>query len=314
MAKKPSKQTKAEADVKDTASPSGFAHSFPNRSRGEADILPVARRLGKLMSASLKATFQPLAEEALSVTCEDARIAEHSEWLEELPETTALAFYQLPPMKGRMAVRMPHELIAALVDAFFGGSIARGKPRKAGFSSSDTRLMHRVAQNLTPQIGMAWGQLGPFRCLAAGVTDDLEDVRLAHSPDAPLMVQPFTFSYPGKVSFTVDCIYSVEMIQSAREFFTSARPEETSPADPAWREAMGLAVAEAFLPVRSVLARPSMTMNQLANLKPGDLIPIAHARNLQLLVGDRPFARGTIGEQNGLAAFRIEHFEQGKSQ
>ena len=288
-----------------------FAHSFPRRATGEADVLPIARRMGKLLCQSLRQSFQPLAEERLTVEAQEPQVVEHDAWAAKRKGPTGFAFYQLPPMKGRMAMLLPQDLIAALVDAFFGGSISRGKSTKSNFSSSDLRLMHRIAQNTAPEIGAAWSQIGPFRCVAAGFTDDEEEARIAKG-DAPLLLQPFTLAYPGGVKFTIECVYPVEMIQSGREFCTTAKPEETSSADPAWRQAMGLAIAESYLPVRSVMARPSMTMNQLANLKEGDIISIPNVRNLQLLIGDRPFARGNIGEQNGMAAFRIDHFEQGK--
>ena len=81
--------------------------------------------------------------------------------------------------------------------------------------------------------------------------------------------------------------------------------------DPAWRDQMSKALAHVTLPARSVLARPVLTLPQLAELKPGDIIPIPPARNLPLIIGDRIFARGSLGEQNGLAAFRIETIERG---
>jgi flagellar motor switch protein FliM len=309
---KPAKVAAKKGAADKTPEPGQIAHSFPRRSTGEADVLPIARRLGKLMCQSLRQAFQPLAEERLAVEPEEPQVVSHDDWWDKRESPTGYAFYQLPPMKGRMAMLLPQDLIAALVDAFFGGSISRGKSAKKGFSSSDLRLMHRIAQSGATEIGIAWAQIGPFRCIAAGFTDDEEEVMIAKG-DAPLLVQPFTLTYPGNVSFTIECVYPVDMIQSAREFCTTARPEETAAADPAWHQAMGQAVAETWLPVRSVMARPSMTMNELANLKEGDIISIPNVRNLQLLIGDRPFARGNIGEQNGMAAFRIDHFEQGKT-
>lgn len=308
---KPAKAASKKAAGNTAPLAAEIAHSFPRPATGEADVLPIARRLGKLMCHSLRQAFQPLAEDRLTVTPEDAAVVPHDDWWDKRESPTGFAFYQIPPMKGRMALLLPQDLIAALVDAFFGGSISRGKAAKKGFSPSDLRLMHRIVQNGATEIGVAWAQIGPFRCVAAGFTDDEEEAKIAKG-DAPLLVQPFTLSYPGDVNFTIECVYPAEMIQSAREFCTTAKPDEIAATDPAWRQAMGAAVAETRLPVRSVLARPSMTMNQLANLKEGDIISIPNVRNLQLLIGDRPFARGNIGEQNGMAAFRIDHFEQGK--
>ncbi|MBH9538595.1 FliM/FliN family flagellar motor switch protein [Novosphingopyxis sp. YJ-S2-01] len=299
------------SEEKSAAMPASAAHHFPRRDSSEADVMPIARRTAKRLASGLRTALQPLANERLNVTPDQARLEIHRDWLSAQGSSMGLAFYQLPPMKGRMALRLPHDLIAALVDAFFGGSIARGKSKKADYSATDMRLMHRIAGAIAPQLGAAWAEFGPFRCLSAGLTDDPDEARLAKRDEDELLIQPFELSYPGNVRFIIDLVYPVDMIQSAREELAGAPSAETMPADPMWRQDLGRALNEVFLPVRSVLARPTMTLPELANLKPGDIIPIPPARNLPLLIGDRTFARGSLGEQNGLAAFRIDTIEKG---
>ncbi len=304
-AEKSAPQSAGMADVQAERS-----HSFPRRDCQAADVAPIMRRTAKQLAGGLRSAFQPLATERLVVTPGEARSEPHDGWLKAQGTSMGLAFYQLPPMKGRMALRLPHDLIAALVDAFFGGSITRSKAAKTGYSTTDLRLMHRIATSVGPQLSAAWAEFGPFRCLPAGLTDDPEEAKLA-SADAPLVIQPFTLAYANDVSFTVELIYPAAMVQSAREDWCAHPAAETVRADPAWREDLGCALSDVYIPVRSVLARPTLTLPELAALKPGDIIPIPPARNLPLIVGDRTFARGSLGEQNGLAAFRIDYIEKG---
>jgi flagellar motor switch protein FliM len=63
-----------------------------------------------------------------------------------------------------------------------------------------------------------------------------------------------------------------------------------------------------------VLARPNLSLAELMQLKAGDVIPVNIARSLPLIVGDRIVAHGTIGEQEGRAAFQIEKLVQGQDQ
>lgn len=305
MSKQPSPSAPVAPDVTQ-----GAAHSFPRRDSSEADVMPIARRTAKLLAGGLRTALQPLASERLAVTPEQAIIDTHDSWLAAQGHSMGLAFYQLPPMKGRLALRLGHDLIAALVDAFFGGSISRGKTKKTDYAPADLRLMQRIADSLAMPIGAAWGEFGSFRCLVAGLTDDPEEAKIAKG-DAPLMIQPFTLTFAGTTSFTIDIIYPIAMIQSARDEWSASQGPEAVASDPAWRHDMAGAMAEVFVPVRSILARPTMTLPELANLKPGDIIPIPPAQNIPLIIGDRTFARGSLGEQNGLAAFRIDHIQKG---
>src|SRR3546814_2029603 len=60
------------------------------------------------------------------------------------------------------------------------------------------------------------------------------------------------------------------------------------------------------LPVRSILAEPSMPLHAIVALKPGDVIPISLPEELHLLVERTTFGVGTPGEANGNAAIQIK--------
>jgi len=73
-----------------------------------------------------------------------------------------------------------------------------------------------------------------------------------------------------------------------------------------WRWRLGQALEQVSLPVRSVLARPEISVAELLALKPGDVIPITLPPRTPLLAGARRIADGVIGEQDGRAALMIE--------
>ena len=103
-----------------------------------------------------------------------------------------------------------------------------------------------------------------------------------------------TFIYPQATLRPVEGALSVKV------------RDDSSPIDNEWRQRLSYAVEDVRLPVRSVLARPELTMGQLMALKPGDVIPINLAAKVPLLVGSKRFAEGTIGEQEGRAALLVE--------
>jgi flagellar motor switch protein FliM len=87
---------------------------------------------------------------------------------------------------------------------------------------------------------------------------------------------------------------------------TKVHDDDDSSSNDAWRRRLGHALAQVSLPVRSVLARPEISVAGLLALKPGDVIPITLAPRTPLLAGSRRIAEGVIGEQEGRAALMIE--------
>ena len=72
-----------------------------------------------------------------------------------------------------------------------------------------------------------------------------------------------------------------------------------------------VALRDVRLPVRSVLARPEISLVKLLSLEVGDIISLTIPRNVPVTVAGRNFAYGSIGEANGNAAIMIERIEEG---
>ena len=82
-------------------------------------------------------------------------------------------------------------------------------------------------------------------------------------------------------------------------------------ATPEWAGALNKALRDVRLPVRSVLARPEISLVKLLALEVGDIIPLGMPRHVPVTVAGRSFALGSIGEANGNAAIMIDHIEKG---
>jgi flagellar motor switch protein FliM len=73
------------------------------------------------------------------------------------------------------------------------------------------------------------------------------------------------------------------------------------------------ALGEVRIDARSVLARPTLSVSEVLNLKTGDVIPISLPAMVPLLVAGRQIALGKIGEQDGRAALKVEKVEGRRS-
>jgi flagellar motor switch protein FliM len=64
-------------------------------------------------------------------------------------------------------------------------------------------------------------------------------------------------------------------------------------------------IKDAEIEIGSVLAKPQLTLGQLLNLKPGDVIPIDMPRSVDLCVDNLPIFSGSFGVSNGQNAVKI---------
>lgn len=305
MAAKTPKKAKAQTTNK-------VAHSFITHDRNQIDVQPMLKRVARPLGKALLNSIGALSTSKLTLEAGDIRSESCADWYGAAAEPAAYALYQLAPVKGAAAIRFNADLITTLVDTFFGGGVGTPSRAISEFSRTDMRLIHRLANIFAEELGKSWAAMGTFRCTLAGISTDAEDAQIAPAV-TPLIIQPIELIYPGDIRFTIDIAYPLEMAQSAKEIAAPTQSASDGAAvDPLWQRQMASALNQVHLPARTVLAQPSMTLPQLAQLKAGDMISIPPARNLPLLIGDKIFARGSMGEQNGMAAFRIDHIEKGQ--
>jgi len=309
----PATKTRDEAKVEaETAAPErrGAQHSFARPDAEQKTVVPVLRRVARHLASGIRAALEPISGARIRIDAPEPEFTQFDSWADRQEELCSLSIYQLSPMKGRMLMSLEPRMVAAMVDAFFGGTIRDSGIVKREFTQTDIRLIGRLALAIGDRISAAWSEFGDFSCTPVGHATNADGARIA-GQSARMVTQRFRLTFPQNIRFEIELIYPLEGLQGLDELILQAGPDESRAADPIWRERMGGALGDVYLPVRSVLARPTLSLPELAELKPGDIIPISAPRSLPLLIGERVFARGTLGEQNGLAAFRIEHIERG---
>ncbi|WP_017672133.1 FliM/FliN family flagellar motor switch protein [Blastomonas sp. AAP53] len=285
-------------------------HSFAKADADQKTVVPVLRRVGRSLCAGFRAALEPIAGVKLRIDAHDPEFTQFDAWCDRQAELVSISQFMLSPMQGRVLLRMEPVFVSAMLDAFFGGAPRETSTPKKEFTQTDIRLIGRLARAIGERISISWNEVGNFSWQPAGHSTTVDGARVA-APTARMVVQRFRITLPGNVRYELEIVYPLDGLQAAEQCLTPAGFSDERLPDPAWRDQLSKSLAHVTLPARSVLARPVLTLPQLADLKPGDIIPIPPARNLPLIIGDRIFARGSLGEQNGLAAFRIETIERG---
>jgi flagellar motor switch protein FliM len=123
-------------------------------------------------------------------------------------------------------------------------------------------------------------------------------------------VSRFTVTpWPGQSSI-LEILYPVASLRSVEHELVAKSHDEASVRGSEWRERLAAAVGEVRVQARTVLARPQLSLSELMQLQPGDVIPVSLPARVPLLVEGRRIAVGAVGEHDGRAALKIEKMEQ----
>ncbi len=266
-------------------------------------------RIGDRLARSMRQTIASLGCNDIVVTAGEIQLTTFGAFRIDQKSPDAFCLFQMDPMKSGMLMELPVELIAQLVDIFFGGAGEKGSARKE-FSSAELRLIQRLGEQFAPQIAASWADIAAVNVSFTGFSVDLADAGFARDHD--LIIKQSLVLRSGQIAgLTVNCIYHSAALRQFGALAKDAQPNIASANDPLWRDLLTEAVMQVRLPMRSIFARPELSLSQLLNLAVGDVIPVCLPQFLPIAVAGRQFAHGTVGESGGRLAIRIEKIEEG---
>lgn len=235
------------------------------------------------------------------LTVGTVRTIAFADWKASLPAGVAVARFDADPLKDGLLLSVPATTIAALMDIFYGGEGAIDATQ-AGLGAAGRQFFGRLAGVIGATIDTAWADVGGIAARLEHCAYAAEDVAFNESADM-LVVQTFDHARHG----TVEIVYPLAALRG----LTKPAALTTRCPDPIWRKRLSDAVMQTRLPVRTIIARPTVPLGRLMALAPGDVIPVLLPTSVPLTVAGRLLAHGSIGEANGRAAFKISTIDHG---
>jgi flagellar motor switch protein FliM len=262
-------------------------------------------RLGEKLGRRLRGVLEPLVGSRPDVEVQPVAVMDFSNWAQDVPRSSSMSVYRALPLKGNMLMRLDAGMISTLVDCFYGGVGNRTMPARAEFTPTEDRLIARLSQAIVEQLATCWQDVVPLD-IALGTREIGVGFACASPATEQMVVQRFTICLIRNEEWPIDLVFPLAALRAVEALTGSKVHDENVVTDPIWQTCLERQMANIRLPARTVLARPSLSLTELIQLQPGDVIPVHINRNLPLIVGDRIIAQGSIGEQDGRAAFMIE--------
>lgn len=284
--------------------------------RGESQapmMLSGLDRLGEKLGRRIRALVEPICGVRPQVEAQDAQLLDFAAWSAQVPAFTSISIYRISPLKGQVLLRMDAAMISTLVDCFYGGIGNRPLPPRGEFTPTEDRLIARLSESLLARLVETWADILPLEP-ALIMRETGVGFAASAQPGDQMVVQRFMISITRDQLWPVDLVFPLAALRAVEPLMGTKLPADDEQSDPVWQARIARRMRDIRLPARTVLARPNLSLAELMQLKVGDVIPVTIGRSLPLIVGNRIVARGSIGEQDGRAAFQIEKIVQGPDQ
>ena len=263
----------------------------------------VERRLDGLLARHLSNIIE------CKMTVEMGDSAKHSldDWLSSQAEDSVYLEFHQGASETPILVRITRTFLTASVDCFFGGQFD-GQGRSTGeLKASEIAMIDRLAGAIASVLTNAWSALCDITVRYSGCYLRSEEIELDLDEET-VFVSSTSVTLSGHKIAAMDILQTLDGLIAIEPQLNRPHHKTTNEIDPAWKASLKDSVEQIYLPVRSVLGRPTMRLSELSRLAVGDILPVAPTDNVPLIIGDRIFAHGSLGEQNGGVAFEIKQF------
>jgi flagellar motor switch protein FliM len=268
-----------------------------------AGRVPALESIAERMVSLLSLTGRKFFRRNVEVTTEPARAVRWGTYVRRLPIPTSLNVLELKPLKLKGVLSLSADFVFVLVDLFFGGE---GKGERSAeqvdLTPMELRMTRKFIDAIATDMKEAWrpfvdidfllvqSETNPIFASVAGASDIVSITR-------------FVFVMDDR-EFAFEVVLPATLVDPTR-FLRDAGSSNAQSGAQSWRSRLREDVQEARVALRAVLSESPISLRDLVNARPGDVLATELPATITLLAGDQPLLEGTFGSFQGRNAVRI---------
>jgi flagellar motor switch protein FliM len=288
-----------ELDVRD--------YDFRRPERVSKDQMRSLRSMHDAFARNLGASLSGFLRTIIEVNVASIEQLTFSEFIHALPNPTCFNLIEAPPLEGQMCLELSPMIIYPIMDRLLGGSDAELFIPQRPLTTIELRLVRRITDRALSCLNESWSELAQVDFTLTDTESNPHLVQIV-APNEVVVVMGFEIKMGNRAGTMSLCIPFnviepvIGKLASQNWFMYSRRK---APEDQTGKLQQSL--KHARLELQTYLAETQITMNDLLNLQPGDIIQTGKPSSRELVMrieGKNKFA-GRIGQHKGVRSFRI---------
>ena len=233
------------------------------------------------------------------------RVVKYSEFVRNLVVPTNLNLVQIKPLRGTALLIFNPDLVYLIIDNLFGGH-GQFHTRVEGrdFTQTEQRIIQRMLAVVFEDLEKAWQPVHPINLEYVRSEMNTQFANIA-TPNEVVVVTTFNIEL-GSAGGEFHICMPYSMIEPIRDILCSSLQGEAMDVDKRWVKMLSKQVQSADVEMIVNLGKAELTLQQVLNMQPGDVISLDIAQPLVAEVDDVPVMECKCGVFNGNYALKVE--------
>ena len=270
-------------------------------SRGRLPMLDI---LHQAFVGFLRASLNKLVNCMPQVSIESVDTVKIADYLARLPNPASIDIVRARPLAGPVLFVTAPDLAFVLVDRFFGGpgkSVERDA--EATLTPVEERFTQVVLKQIWADLALAWAPIAKLEFELVKHERSSTFVNVGAGAD-PIVVNRFRIEFDNGGG-TFDFAIPQAALAPLADALAGSPSKAAVGAWSNWPQTARAYLNDAPIHVRVVMGHAQMSLAELVQLKPGDVVQIDAPQAATLLVGDVPVLGGRFGVSRGFNALKL---------
>ena len=281
------------------------AYDFAEQKRIVRGRMPTLEMITERFARLFRVSIYNLLRRSPEISVHPLQVKKFSEYVHTLHVPTSLNMVKINPLRGTALLVLDPKLVFAVVENFFGGVGRHAKIEGREFTATEQRIIHMLLRSAFSDLREAWAHVAAIEVeyLQSEVNPHFANIV---SPSEIVVVTSCHVELNGGGGdLHVTMPYS--MIEPLRDVLDAGIASDRMEKDSRWTNLLRAEIEDADVQLKTLLGRAQVTLADLLNLKPGDILPCDFAGKVTLVAEDVPLFRGTFGLSRGQQAVKIEN-------
>lgn len=287
-------------------------YDFATQDRIVRGRLPTLEMINERFARHFRTSLFGLLRRSADIAVAGVQLLKFSEFVHTLYAPTSLNLVRVAPLRGKALCVLDPRLVYSVVERFFGGSgrfVAKVEGRD--FTPTENRVIEMLLGLVFKDLREAWRPVleVDFTRLGAEVNPQFANIV---SPSEIVVVTAFSIeieSGGGDMYIT----FPYAMLEPIRELLDAGVQTDNGDRDERWGRALKDEVMAAKVELAAAFAETTVSVRELAELQPGDIIPIDMPELVDVTIAGIGVFQGRLGASRGTYAIQVAEWARRKN-
>ncbi|MDK9739647.1 flagellar motor switch protein FliM [Vibrio sp. D404a] len=291
-------------DVLETETDNAVNFDFSSQDRIVRGRMPTLELINERFARHMRISLFNMLRKTAEVSINGVQMMKFGEYQNTLYVPTSLNMVRFRPLKGTALITMEARLVFILVENFFGGDGRfHAKIEGREFTPTERRIIQLLLKIVFEDYKEAWSPVMgvEFEYLDSEVNPSMANIV---SPTEVIVVSSFHIEVDGGGGdFHVVMPYS--MVEPIRELLDAGVQSDKMETDVRWSTALRDEIMDVPVNFRVNLLEQDISLRDLMELRPGDVIPMDMPEHATMFVEELPTYRVKMGRSGEKLAVQI---------